>query len=188
MMSSQSFLIRKKGFKLINPKNFVKKLNINLILAKVGNQLSNQNVGERDVISNNKIKVSFYRFLKVLKHSKNGGSDFSKLGLKFHTNNLYTSFVETEKTKKINILREKIKTAKNSRVVVSFFQKPSFVLGPIKKRKNFSNLAKGLEKFENFYSDYSNTGAERRAFFKTLKVKRFFPSIFFSRLFLYAAK
>lgn len=187
-MNSHTLTIKKNGFKLVKSKKFIKKVNVNLVLAKVVNSSFLETADKLIVFPDNKMKISFYRFLKVVKNSRRKEPYFSSLGWKFQTNGFYTSFVEAEKKKKIRILKEKIKIARNRGIIKSFFQKPSFVRGPLKKRKNLKKLAKGLKRFEDLYSDYSNTGNERRAFFKTLKAKRFFPSVFFSRLFLYATK
>jgi len=187
-MNSRSLTFRKNGLKFVKSKKFIKKVNVNLILAKVVNSSFLEVPDKLIVFPDNKMKISFYRFLKVMKNSKKKGAGLGSLGWKFQTNGFYTSFIESEKKRKIRILKEKIKVAKNIEIVKSFFQKFSYIKCPLKKRKSLKKVAKGLKRFEDFYSDYSNTSNERRAFFKILKTRRFFPSIFFSRLFLFAAK
>jgi len=187
-MSSQSLVIKKGRLKPTISKDFINQVNLNSALAKLLSSSFSQNLNESVCYADNKMKISLYQFSRALRVSKTEEPLLKSLSWKFRVNGFYDSSTETERRKKSQLLRGKIDAIRNNKIVAASFQKPVIVAEPLRSKQSFSILANGLNKFENFYSDYSTTGFERRAFLKTLKLKRFFPSVFFSRLFLYVAK
>jgi hypothetical protein len=187
-MESRIF-VRKKKFKpnFSGPKALSKRINLNLILSKITS--SSFPDSPNDLYSENTFRVFFYRLIKILKNSKYNKKSSSLVcfGWKYQLSGLYVSFVEMEKRKKRTGLVERMIKVKSSNALQSFFQKPSVAIGPLKKRRNMENISKGLVKFSNLYSNLNESGSMRQVFFDTLKTRRFFPNIFFSRLFLYAA-
>jgi len=169
---------------LTKPKSFVKKFDINTLLGDIIS--CSEKLGA--FFPDNQIKISSYKLLKLLKQSKTNFYPLDLLGWKFQLNGFYTSSIEIKKKRILKYLREKISLSNNQKLVLCFLKSSLINYGPLKKRKNFFGLSKGLTKFEDFYSDYSSIAVNRRIFFETLKSKRFFSRIFFSRLFLYAAK
>lgn len=184
--------IEKKHLSFVRLKSFTRKVNMDLILSK-GNVSSRHVI--KDVIllaSNNKIKVSLYRFLKTLKVYKKNFNSFYFLsesyGHKLQNNGFYTSLIELDKKNKMRVLTHRVSMLENRKVVMDCSPRFFFSDFPLSEIKNLKGLAKGFEKFEKFYGDYSRTSEKRQVFLRTLKNRRFFNKVFINRLFLYAAR
>jgi ribosomal protein S4 len=176
------------GSSSIIPKTFSKNTNINVLLLGVTKLAWPKKQLYPIVYSNNKIKTCVYKFLKSLKTCKRHVSHSHLFGWKLQLTGFYTSLVEKKKKRILGVLRKNISLSKSTCLVEGYFQKPAFTFESNKKRKNLLNLTKGLTNFSNLYSNYSNLADNRQVFFNTLKTRRFFSNIFFSRIFLYAAK
>ena len=188
-MKSQNL---KKKVSFSKLKSYTKKVDPNFVFSKVNFSLIQ--IKEMSAPSfNNKIKISFYRLLKILKANKikNFSSFYllsQTLGYKLQSNGFYTSLSEISKKNRISVLKCKITILKKRQIVSNSFQRFVSSDFPLVENKVLKSLSKGFDKFERFYGDYAKTSERRQVFLKTLKTKRFFNKIFISRLFLYAAK
>lgn len=133
-----------------------------------------------------RLKRGFYKMGKMVKIARSDLSVLSFLGRSVQINGFYKSMVECKREQERSRVARRVLLFGNRKVAKHFFSKSSkkkkrVVFG---RKPNQLAFSRGLDKFEKFYGDYSRKWDNRSIFIQSIKRKRFFNRMFFSRLFL----